>query len=176
MAKNRKTEASVFDDCLQGLPEGDGRRVAIVVAKFNSVITSQLMEGAKAKLIELGVAPDNILVTTVPGAFELPLVAKTLAGQGYYDAIITLGCVIKGETAHFDYVCSEAARGVTLASLETGVPIIFGVLTTDNLAQAEDRALMDRDDKGGEAAVAALEMASLLQQIEQTLRVPSLTV
>jgi 6,7-dimethyl-8-ribityllumazine synthase len=145
-----------------GAPDGSGRRIAIVAARFNEVITSKLVEGAVAGLREHGVAQDMIDVAWVPGAFEIPLVAGRLASGGNYHALICVGAVIRGETAHFELVANEAARGIAQVSRETGVPIVFEVVATDNLAQAEARAGGSHGNKGWEAAEVALEMAGLL--------------
>ena len=123
----------------EGRPRGEGRRVAIVAARFNEVITRKLVDGAIAGLTSLGVAADAIDVAWVPGAFEIPLVARRLARSGRFDGVICLGAVIRGETAHFDLVANEAARGIADAARDTGVPVIFEVLAVDNLSQAEDR-------------------------------------
>lgn len=142
------------------------RRVAIVTARFNSLVTDQLEAGAVACLIEHGAKAEDIIVAKVPGAVELPLAAKTLAATGRYEAVVALGCVIRGDTTHYDYVCSMAADGLLEAALSTGVPVIFGVLTTENLEQALERAEAGRGNKGREAALGALEMADLLEKIK----------
>ena len=148
-----------------GEREGSGRRFAVVAARFNEIVTSKLVEGATAGLVKHGVAEDHIDVAWVPGAFELPLVADRLASSGRYDAVICLGAVIRGETAHFELVANEAARGIATVSLRTGVPLIFEVLATDDLAQAEARAGGAHGNKGWAAAEAALEMAGLLERL-----------
>ena len=148
-----------------GEREGSGRRFAVVAARFNEIVTSKLVEGATAGLVKHGVAEDHIDVAWVPGAFELPLVADRLASSGRYDAVICLGAVIRGETAHFDLVANEAARGIATVSLRTGVPLIFEVLATDDLAHAEARAGGAHGNKGWAAAEAALEMAGLLERL-----------
>ena len=145
-----------------GERDGAGRRVAVVAARFNESVTVKLVEGAVAGLAKRGVAAERIDVTWVPGAFEIPLVAKRLALTGSYDAVICLGAVIRGDTAHFDLVANESARGIAQVSLETGVPVIFEILATDTLAQAQARAGGAHGNKGWEAAESALEMASLL--------------
>jgi 6,7-dimethyl-8-ribityllumazine synthase len=147
----------------EGVVEGAGRRVAIVVARFNGHITERLLEGALAGLAKHGVEDDDISVAWVPGAFEIPLVAARFARSGEVDAVIALGAVIRGETYHFDLVANEAARGISEAVLETGVPVVFEVLATNDMAQAEARAGGVHGNKGWEAAVAALEMAGLLR-------------
>jgi 6,7-dimethyl-8-ribityllumazine synthase len=142
-----------------------GRRVAIVAARFNADIVERMVAGAAASWARQGGAPADLLLVRTPGAFELPLVARKLAGTGRYDAIVALGCVIRGDTAHFDFVAGEAARGIAEAARDTGVPVIFGVLTTENVEQALERASPERMDKGGEAMDSALEMALVLRQI-----------
>ncbi len=151
---------------LVGDPHARLRKVAIVTARFNSVVTDQLEAGAVACLQAHGAAAANITVVKVPGAVELPLAAKTLAATGRYEAVVALGCVIRGDTSHYDYVCSIAADGVLQAAMTTGVPVIFGVLTTENLEQALERADAKRGNKGWEAALGALEMADLLEKIK----------
>jgi 6,7-dimethyl-8-ribityllumazine synthase len=148
-----------------GEREGSGRRFAVVAARFNEIVTSKLVEGATAGLMKHGVAEDHIDVAWVPGAFEIPLVADRLASSGRYDAVICLGAVIRGETAHFELVANEAARGIATVSLRTGVPLIFEVLATNDLAQAEARAGGAHGNKGWAAAEAALEMAGLLERL-----------
>jgi 6,7-dimethyl-8-ribityllumazine synthase len=142
-----------------------GRRVAIVAARFNDLIVSSLLKGARAAWLARGGASEELLVARVPGAFELPVVARRLASSGRYEAIVALGCVIRGDTPHFDYVAGECARGLQLASLETGVPIIFGVLTVETLEQALERAATSAGNKGGEAMECALEMAALMARL-----------
>jgi len=137
-------------------------RVAIVAARFNAGLVDQLVEGATRAWAVHGGKPDELLVERTPGAFELPLAALKFAASGEYHAVIALGCVIRGDTPHFDYVAGECARGLMDAGLATGVPVIFGVLTTENLAQAEERADVRRMNKGGESMQAALEMIELL--------------
>ena len=141
----------------------DGRRlkIAIVASRFNETISKRLVDGARHALQQHGVADDDVSLTWVPGAFEIPVVARRLALSGEVDAIVAIGVVIRGETAHFEYVAGAAATGVANASLETGVPISFGVLTTENTEQAAERAGGKLGNKGGEAAVAAIEMANL---------------
>jgi 6,7-dimethyl-8-ribityllumazine synthase len=142
-----------------------GRRVAVAAARFNADIVNAMVDGATAAWARQGGDADALLLVRTPGAFELPLVARKLAASGRFDAVIALGCVIRGDTAHFDFVAGEAARGIADAARDTGVPVIFGVLTTENVEQALERASVDRMDKGGEAMDAALEMALLLQEI-----------
>ncbi|HDC6361604.1 TPA: 6,7-dimethyl-8-ribityllumazine synthase [Staphylococcus aureus] len=145
---------------------GKDLKVAIVVSRFNDFITGRLLEGAKNTLIRHDVNEDNIDVAFVPGAFEIPLVAKKLASSGNYDAIITLGCVIRGATSHYDYVCNEVAKGVSKVNDQTNVPVIFGILTTESIEQAVERAGTKAGNKGAEAAVSAIEMANLLKSIK----------
>ncbi len=140
-----------------------GLRVGIVVGRFNEFIVSKLLGGAIDGLKRHGVEEDNIEVAWVPGAFELPLVAKKMAQNENYDAIICLGAVIKGSTPHFDYVCAEASKGISSVSLSTEKPVIFGVLTTDTIEQAIERAGTKAGNKGYDAAVTAIEMANLLK-------------
>jgi 6,7-dimethyl-8-ribityllumazine synthase len=150
---------------LRGRPIGDGKRVAVVAARFNEVVTNRLVEGALAGLAQHGVPLEHVTVVWVPGAFEIPLVAARFATSGEVDAVVCLGAVIRGETAHFDLVAGEAARGIADVSRATGVPCIFEVLATDTLEQAEARAGGAHGNKGWEAAEAALEMASVLEQL-----------
>jgi 6,7-dimethyl-8-ribityllumazine synthase len=140
--------------------------VAIVAARFNGSVTSKLVEGAILGLTSHGVDGQDIDLAWVPGAFEIPSVASRLAHSGRFDAVICLGAVVRGETAHFDLVAAEAARGVATASMRSGVPVIFEVLATEDMAQAEARAGGAHGNKGHEAALAALEMASLMQSLE----------
>src|SRR5579864_4419535 len=142
-----------------------GFRFALVVSRFNSFITDRLLAGAVDALEAAGAGADDILVVYVPGSFEIPLTAKKLAAGGRVDAVIAIGCVLRGETAHFDYVASEVARGVQLAQLDTGIPVIFCVLTCDTLEQAIDRAGLKSGNKGYDAGVAAVEMANLSKQL-----------
>ena len=146
---------------IAGSPNGARRAVGIVVARFNGEITSRLLDGAIAALEEAGVERDRIDVVPVPGAFELPLGAMALARTRQYSCVIAIGCVIRGETPHFDYIAAEAASGLQLAALETGIPVSFGVLTCNNREQAEARAGGAMGNKGSEAARSALEMADV---------------
>ncbi|MEN2031936.1 6,7-dimethyl-8-ribityllumazine synthase [Staphylococcus hominis] len=148
----------------EGKLVGTNLKVAIVVSRFNDFITNRLLDGAKDTLVRHGVDEDNIDVAYVPGAFEIPLVAKKLAQKKDYDAVITLGCVIRGATSHYDYVCNEVAKGVSKANDVTNTPVIFGVLTTESIEQAVERAGTKAGNKGAEAAVSAIEMANLLKQ------------
>jgi 6,7-dimethyl-8-ribityllumazine synthase len=148
-----------------GVHDGSGRRIGVVAARFNEIVTAKLVEGALAGLAKHQVADADVDVAWVPGAFEIPLAASRLARTGRYDAVICLGAVIRGETAHFDLVADEAARGIARVALDTGVPVIFEVLATEDLAQAEARAGGAHGNKGWEAAEAALEMAWLLERL-----------
>jgi 6,7-dimethyl-8-ribityllumazine synthase len=141
-------------------------RVGIVVARFNSLITAQLLEGARDGLIRHGVSEDRIDVAWVPGAFEIPVIAKKLAASGRYDAVICLGAVIRGSTPHFDYVAAEVSKGVAAVGFQSGLPVIFGVLTTDTTEQAIERAGVKAGNKGYDAALSAIEMANLIRAIE----------
>jgi 6,7-dimethyl-8-ribityllumazine synthase len=142
-----------------------GLRFAVVVSRFNSFITDRLLAGAVDALEASGAVAENIVVVHVPGSFEIPLAAKKVAAGGRIDAVIAIGCILRGETAHFDYVASEVARGVQLAQLDTGVPVIFCVLTCDTLEQAIDRAGLKSGNKGYDAGLAAIEMANLSRQL-----------
>ncbi|HSK16436.1 MAG TPA: 6,7-dimethyl-8-ribityllumazine synthase [Gaiellaceae bacterium] len=150
---------------IAGSPDGAHRAVGIVVGRFNGEITSRLLEGAVAALEEAGVSRERIDVVPVPGAFELPLAAMALARSRQYACIVALGCIVRGETPHFEYVAAEAASGLQLAALETGVPVSFGVLTCDTRAQAEARAGGAQGNKGAEAARSALEMADVFGRL-----------
>lgn len=170
MAGKSKTAPAAFRlpegiEALAGDPAARKVRIALVAARFNSAVTDHLLAGAVGALLRQGMKPANIAVARVPGAVEIPIAAKRLAATGRYAAVVALGCVIRGDTSHYDYVCSMAAQGVLEAALSTGVPVIFGVLTTETLEQALERAEVARGDKGGEAALAALEMADLLRKI-----------
>jgi len=143
---------------------GDGLRISIVAARFNDAIVRELVHGAHDTLLRLGVSDDDISLTWVPGAFELPMVAKLRAESGGIDAVICLGAVIRGATPHFDYVCSQAASGIAAVGNSTGVPTIFGVLTTDTIDQAVERAGTKSGNKGSDAAMAAVEMARLIAE------------
>ena len=146
-------------------PSARDRRVAIVAARFNDFVVASLLKGARAAWHERGGAAQDLTVVRVPGAFELPVVARRLASSGRYDAVVALGCVIRGDTPHFDYIAGEAARGLQLAGLETGVPVIFGVLTVESLEQALERAATTAGNKGGEAMESALEMAAVMARL-----------
>ncbi|EMR07351.1 6,7-dimethyl-8-ribityllumazine synthase [Bhargavaea cecembensis DSE10] len=149
---------------LEGNLVGSGLKIAIVVGRFNEFITGRLVEGALDTLRRHGVAEEDIDMAKVPGAFEIPIAAQKLAASGKYDAVITLGAVIRGATPHFDYVCAEAAKGVAKVAADTGVPVMFGVITTDTIEQAIERAGTKAGNKGAESATAAIEMANLLRE------------
>lgn len=150
----------------EGKLVGTDLKIGIVVARFNDFITSKLLDGAVGTLQRHGVHEENIDVAWVPGAFEIPLVAQKMAMNNNYDAVITLGTVIRGSTPHFDYVCSEAAKGVSNASSQSGKPVIFGVLTTETIEQAIERAGTKAGNKGADAAAAAIETANVVKEIE----------
>lgn len=151
---------------IEGMLTGRDKRFAIVLARFNEFVGGKLLDGARDALLRHEVSEDAIDLVWVPGAFEIPVVARRLATTGRYDAVICLGAVIRGATPHFDYVAAEVSKGIAHASLETGVPVIFGVLTTDTIEQAIERAGIKAGNKGFDAAVAAIEMANVLRQIE----------
>ncbi|MBS4210724.1 6,7-dimethyl-8-ribityllumazine synthase [Bacillus sp. FJAT-50079] len=146
---------------------GTGLKVGIVVGRFNEFITGKLLTGALDALKRHGVAEEDVSIAWVPGAFEIPLTAKKMAEQNKYDAIITLGTVIRGATPHFDYVCNEAAKGVANVGLQSGIPVIFGVLTTDTIEQAIERAGTKAGNKGWDSAVGAIEMANLYRSMKE---------
>lgn len=150
---------------IEGMLTVTNEKFCIIVARFNEFIGSKLLSGAIDELKRHGVKEDNIDVMWCPGAFEIPLVAKKAAKTGKYNAIITLGAVIKGSTSHYDYVCAEVSKGVATVSLETTVPVIFGVLTCDNIEQAIERAGTKAGNKGSDAAKSAIEMANLIGKI-----------
>jgi 6,7-dimethyl-8-ribityllumazine synthase len=142
-----------------------GRSVAIVAARFNEFIVSSLLKGARACWLQRGGEAQQLLVVRVPGAFELPVVTRKLAGSGRFDAIVALGCVIRGDTPHFDFVAGESARGLQQVSLDSGVPVIFGVLTVETVDQALERAATSAGNKGGESMECALEMAAVMAKL-----------
>ncbi len=150
---------------IEGDLQGKGRKIGIIVARFNSFISEKLLEGAMDSLVRSGVADDDIDVARVPGAFEIPLVAQKMAGSGKYDAVICLGVVIRGATPHFDYVAGEVAKGTAQVMLDAGVPVLFGVLTTESIEQAIERAGSKAGNKGSDVAVAALEMINLVEKL-----------
>lgn len=151
---------------VQGELQGTGLTVGIVIARFNDFITSKLLEGAQAALARHGVRDDDITVASVPGSFEIPLIARKMAESGQYNAVICLGAVIRGETGHYEHVAGEAAKGIANVSQSTGVPVIFGVLTTDTLEQAINRAGGKQGNNGYSAGVAAIEMANLVRALD----------
>jgi 6,7-dimethyl-8-ribityllumazine synthase len=155
----------------QPLVEGEvsarGRRVAIAAGRFNEFIVASLLEGATGAWRSHGGAADDLLIARVPGAFELPVTVRKLAVSGRFEAVVALGCVIRGDTPHFDFVAGECARGLTQVSLETGVPVVFGVLTVNTTEQALERAAVNGMNKGGESLETALEMISLMYRLEQ---------
>jgi len=153
---------------IRGGFDASGMRFGIVVSRFNSFITERLLAGALDALARGGASAKQSDVVRVPGSFEIPVAAKKMALAGCYDAIVAIGCVLRGETSHYEYVCSEVARGVQLAQMDTGVPIIFCVLTCDTLEQAIDRAGLKSGNKGHDAGLAALEMAQLSRRLRAT--------
>jgi 6,7-dimethyl-8-ribityllumazine synthase len=150
---------------IEGNLRADGKKFAIIVARFNSFISEKLLEGALDSLIRSGALDSDIDVVRVPGAFEIPLIAKKLAGSQKYDAVIVLGVVIRGATPHFDVVVSEVSKGTAQVGLDTGVPVLFGVLTTETIEQAIERSGTKAGNKGAEVAVAAIEMANLVERL-----------
>ena len=154
---------------LQGVRTAIGHRFAIVVARFNEGVTDGLLTGAREVLTEAGVRDEDVTVLRVPGAFEIPLAAQRLAETGRFSAVICLGCVIKGDTMHFEFIAGAATEGIARVATATGVPVAFGVLTTLTEAQAVERSMPGADNKGREAALAAVEMATLLRAIDQGL-------
>jgi len=143
-------------------------RVGIVAARFNEFITAKLLGGAMDGLLRHDVQEEDIYVAWVPGAFEIPLIASKMAKSGKYDVVICLGAVIRGSTSHYDYVCNEVSKGIASISLETGIPVMFGVLTTDNIEQAIERAGTKAGNKGYDCAVGAIEMVNLIHEIERS--------
>jgi len=150
---------------IEGHLVSEGLKYGIVVSRFNEFITGKLLSGAEDALRRHGVRDEEVTVAWVPGAFEIPLVAQKMAASGQYDAIITLGAVIRGSTSHYDHVCNEVSKGVAAASQKTGVPVIFGVVTTDTIEQAVERAGTKAGNKGWDAAISAIEMANLMKQL-----------
>ena len=143
----------------------NGAKIGIVAARFNEFIVSKLVRGAEDALLRHSVNPDDISVAWVPGAFEIPVVAKKMAMSGKYDAVICLGAVIRGATSHYDYVCNEVSKGIASVSLESGIPVMFGVVTTENIEQAIERAGTKAGNKGYDCAMGALEMIDLMKQL-----------
>ena len=150
---------------IEGELQAKGFKFGIIVSRFNDFITSRLLEGATDALLRHGAQDDDIEVVRVPGAFEIPLIAKKLASKGTFQAVICLGTVIRGATPHFDYVASEVSKGIAAASLETGVPIAFGIITADTIEQAVERAGAKAGNKGWDAAVTAIEMAQVVKRL-----------
>lgn len=150
---------------LEGKLIGGSEKIAIVAARFNEFIVSKLISGAEDTLLRHGVAADNITLAWVPGAFEIPVLAQKLAQSGKYDAVICLGAIIRGSTSHYDYVCAEVSKGIAQVGMQTGVPCLFGVLTTDNIEQAIERAGTKAGNKGADCALGALEMIDLMRQV-----------
>jgi 6,7-dimethyl-8-ribityllumazine synthase len=150
---------------IQGNVIGQGMKVALVASRFNEFIVSRLLSGAEDGLVRHGVAGQDIDAYWVPGAFELPLLGQKLAESGKYDAVICLGAVIRGSTSHYDLVCNETAKGIAQASMKTGVPVLFGVITTENIEQAIERAGTKAGNKGYDCALSAIEMVNLIRQI-----------
>ena len=150
---------------VEGTLHGEGLKFALIVSRFNSFITERLLEGALDCLRRQGVADDDLMVVRVPGAWEIPVAAKRLAQSGAHDAVVCLGAVIRGSTPHFDYVAAEVSKGIAQITLDTGVPISFGILTTDTLEQAIERAGSKAGNKGFAAAEAAIEMVNLLKEL-----------
>ena len=152
-------------ELIEGEPSAQGRRIAIAAARFNDFIVASLLKGAQAAWLARGGEAHDLTVVRVPGAFELPVAVRKLAASGRYDAVVALGCVIRGDTPHFDYVAGECARGLQLAGLDTGVPVAFGVLTVESVEQALERAATSAGNKGGEAMESALEMAAVMARL-----------
>ena len=150
---------------VEGKLVANGAKIGIVAARFNEFIVSKLVSGAEDALLRHDVNADDITVAWVPGAFEIPVIAKKMAASGKYDAVICLGAVIRGATSHYDYVCNEVSKGVASVSLETGVPVMFGVVTTENIEQAIERAGTKAGNKGYDCALSAVEMVNLLREI-----------
>ena len=152
---------------IEGMLTGEGLRIGIVAARVNEFIVGRLVAGAEDALTRHGVKEEDMTLLWVPGAFEIPLAARTMAESGRYDAVITLGAVIRGSTSHYEYVCAEVSKGVAQAALETKKPVLFGVLTCDNIEQAVERAGTKAGNKGFDAAVSAIEMANVLRAFSQ---------
>ena len=151
---------------IEGMIVANGAKIGIVAARFNEFIVSKLVSGAEDALLRHSVNPEDISVAWVPGAFEIPVVAKKMAMSGKYDAVICLGAVIRGATSHYDYVCNEVSKGIAAVSLETEIPVMFGVVTTDNIEQAIERAGSKAGNKGSECAQGAIEMINLMRNLE----------
>ena len=152
---------------IEGKLLGEGKKFALITSRFNDFITDKLVGGALDALVRSGVDDDDIDLLKVPGAFEIPLVAKKAVATGKYDAVICLGAVIRGSTSHYDYVCAEASKGIAQVSMESGIPVIFGIITTDTIEQAIERAGTKAGNKGWSAAISAVEMANLMEALIQ---------
>ena len=150
---------------IEGVFSGEGLKIGIIASRFNEFITSKLVSGAEDCLKRHCVADENMSVAWVPGAFEIPVIAKRMAASGKYDAVICLGAVIRGATSHYDYVCAEVSKGIAAVSLDTGIPVLFGILTTDTIEQAIERAGTKAGNKGTDCAMSALEMINLIKNI-----------
>ena len=163
MNTKKINSATVTMKILEGNVVGTGARIGMVAARFNEFIVSKLVSGAEDALVRHGVDSDSITLAWVPGAYEIPVIAKKMAESGRYDAVICLGAVIKGSTSHYDLVCNEVSKGIAAVSLETGVPVLFGVITTDNIEQAIERAGTKAGNKGYDVACSAIEMINLIK-------------
>lgn len=150
---------------IEGVYSGEGLKIGIIASRFNEFITSKLVSGAEDCLKRHGVADEDMSVAWVPGAFEIPVIAKKMAASGKYDAVICVGAVIRGATSHYDYVCNEVSKGIAAVSLDTGIPVLFGILTTDTIEQAIERAGTKAGNKGTDCAMSALEMVNLIKNI-----------
>jgi 6,7-dimethyl-8-ribityllumazine synthase len=149
----------------EGNLQGQGLKIGIVIARFNEFISTRLLGGAEDALVRHGVAAEDIETAWVPGAFEIPVVARKMAASSRYDAVICLGCIIRGATPHFDYVAGESAKGIAKISMDTGCPVMYGILTTETIEQAVERAGTKAGNKGWDVATGAIEMANLLKQL-----------
>ncbi|WP_207682270.1 6,7-dimethyl-8-ribityllumazine synthase [Desulfonema magnum] len=152
---------------LEGKLVAEGKKFGLIASRFNDFITDRLVGGAMDALVRSGAKDTDIEIVKVPGAFEIPLLAKKMAKKGKYDAIICLGAVIRGSTSHYDYVCAEASKGIAMVSIESEIPVIFGILTTDTIEQAIERAGTKAGNKGWSAAISAVEMANLIEVVDQ---------
>lgn len=150
---------------IEGAFSGEGLKIGIIASRFNEFITSKLVSGAEDCLKRHGVKDDDMSVAWVPGAFEIPVIAKSMAKSGKYDAVICVGAVIRGATSHYDYVCAEVSKGIAAVSIDTGIPVLFGILTTDTIEQAIERAGTKAGNKGTDCAMSALEMVNLMRNI-----------
>lgn len=150
---------------IEGVYSGEGLKIGIIASRFNEFITSKLVSGAEDCLKRHNVKDDDISVAWVPGAFEIPVIAKRMAASGNYDAVICVGAVIRGATSHYDYVCAEVSKGIASVSLDTGIPVLFGILTTDTIEQAIERAGTKAGNKGTDCAMSALEMINLIKNL-----------